>query len=97
MAELILSRPHDSFALLRRIWVKVDGHRVVGLRPGQSARISVDEGQHVVQAALDWTRSEPLALHLDAGQSASLEVSCPVRACWQTWSRPLRALDLRRT
>jgi hypothetical protein len=51
MAELFLSRPHDSFALLRRIWVKVDGHRVVGLRAGQSARINIDEGQHVVQAS----------------------------------------------
>jgi hypothetical protein len=97
MAGLLLSRPHDSGGLLRRIWVRVDGQRVAGLRPGQSARVSLDGGEHVVQAALDWIRSEPLALQLDADETASLEVSCPARAYVQTWFRPSRALDLRRT
>lgn len=96
MAELLLSRPHNSGALLRRIWVRVDGLRVAGLRPGQSARVSLDGGDHVVQATLDWIRSEPLALQLDADETTSLEVSCPTRAYLQTWSRPSRALDLRR-
>ena len=96
MAEIFLNRPHDSGAMLRQIWVKVAGQTVAGLRPGQSARISVNTGEHVVQAALDWIRSEPLALQLSAGQSTALEVSCPARAYWQTWFRPSRALDLRR-
>ncbi|MEU1646218.1 hypothetical protein ABZ422_25085 [Micromonospora zamorensis] len=97
MAELLLSRPLDAGGLLRRIWVKVDGQRVAGLRPGQSARVSLDGGEHVVHATLDWIRSEPLALHLDADETTSLEVSCPARAYLQMLFKPSRALDLRRS
>lgn len=96
MAKLFLRRPHDFGAMLRRIWVKVDGHRVAGLRPGQSAWVSLDEGQHVVQASLDWIRSAPLTLQLDADQTASLQVACPARAYRQAWYRPSRALDIYR-
>ncbi|GAB3189781.1 hypothetical protein FHX75_111487 [Micromonospora palomenae] len=96
MATLILGRPPYDSALLRRIRVTVDGRRVAGLRPGRSASLTVESGQHVVQASLDWTRSEALTVRVGDGETVALEVSCPVRAYWQTWAAPSRALDIRR-
>ncbi|MGK5440822.1 hypothetical protein ACSNN7_03190 [Micromonospora sp. URMC 105] len=96
MATLFLSRPPHDFALLRRILVTVDGRRVAGIRPGQSTSVTVPSGQYLVQASLDWTRSETLTVQVGDEETVALEVSCPVRAYWQTWIAPSRALGIRR-
>lgn len=94
-ATLLVSRPHDAGALLRRVWVTVDGRRVAALRRGQSAAVTIQTGQRAVQATLDWISSEPLTVHLTDKGAVSVEVSVPGRAYWQTWTRPSQALDIR--
>ncbi|WDZ86710.1 hypothetical protein [Micromonospora cathayae] len=95
MGILHLSRPYDAGAVLRRVWVTVDGLRVAGLRPGQSVDVPVTAGLRVVQAALDWTRSEPLSVRVDGSATVSVEASLPVDAYWRAFVTPSRALDLR--
>ena len=46
------------------------------MRNGETVKIPVGPGQHIVQVKLDWCRSEPLSLVLTPGQSCVLEAGC---------------------
>lgn len=97
MTTLHLRRPYDAGAVLRRIWVTVDERRVAGLWPGQSISLNIEGGPRIVQAAMDWIRSEPLSVQLGDAEAVALEVSFPVRAYWRTWVKPRTALKIRRS
>jgi hypothetical protein len=94
-ATIKVSRPRDAGARLRRLHVTVDGRRVVALRPGQSATVTVPAGRRTIQATMDWIASRPLTVELEEGSTAAVEASFSGRAYWQTWWNPSEALDVR--
>lgn len=68
-----LTREPDVGAIAHRMTFHVDGRPVARLRRGDTARIEVTPGLHVVQARMDWLRSPPLQVNV--GDDASTAVT----------------------
>jgi predicted amidohydrolase YtcJ len=58
---------------MRAYKVTIDGQEAGRIRNGQTETFQVAPGQHVVQLAVDWARSEPWGVMLAPGQDAYLE------------------------
>lgn len=80
MADLRVRRGADSFGVLRRMLIEVDGTVVARLRPNQEQTVTVGAGRHVLRARMDWTRSEPVEVHIGDDDEALFETSLPLRA-----------------
>ncbi len=80
MATLTIQRARDSAAIFRRMSVQVDGEVVARLRRGEKQVHKLDAGEHVVQAKMDWTASEPLRVDFVPDDDVSVEVAIPLNA-----------------
>lgn len=70
---------------LRRIEVRVDGHRGLVLAHGESGSLRVAPGRHRLEARLDWARSPEVAVELAPGARCRLVLACAARG----WRLPL--------
>ena len=74
MAFLEVTRQRDSFAVVRKLKIEVDGVLVLELPRGSTATVQVDPGQHEVVARVDWERSLPLEVTCTEDQPTKLKV-----------------------
>jgi hypothetical protein len=74
MSEVIVRR-QKAFRQdrLRNYRVYVDGTEVTKVANGMEARIPVSAGEHWVILRIDWCRSNPVKIQLQAGEVAILE------------------------
>jgi hypothetical protein len=87
-ALLVVTRDKGLRASACTIGVHIDGTLVVDLRPGEQARLFVDEGAHLVgaksttsvciteadQIQVDVTRAKPVLLRISAGSGEGLVI-----------------------
>ncbi|GAB2585371.1 hypothetical protein Aab01nite_52960 [Paractinoplanes abujensis] len=97
MTVLTFVRAPDAAALARRMTFLLDGRPVARLKRGESVRVTVPAGRHVVQARMDWLRSRPLDLTL--GEAETLSVTGALTEHSMTFTgaflRPSTALEIR--
>lgn len=96
MAGVRVRRRADSFGLLRRMVIEVDGTVAARLRPGQEETVAVGAGRHEVRARMDWTSSATVEVHVGDGDEVLLETSLPARAMIDMVVRPRSAIVLGR-
>ncbi len=94
-ATLRVQRPQDTGGMLRDLRVLVDGERLAGLKPGESADLVLSPGQHEVQGAMDWAHSPIVTVDLHDGMTAVVEVSLPFTAVFRSFFSPKRAIQAR--
>ena len=61
------------FGLIRRLWVRIDGKKVYGLKHGELATLTVTPGEHIVQVQMDWCRTTPFPVACLTGETIDLE------------------------
>jgi hypothetical protein len=91
-ASVVVSRPVSGIFAFRRLTIRVDDGVVARLFRGRSARVEVEPGHHTIQARLDWAKSPPIEVGVEAGAEVVVEVMAPWSALWRTWATPSRAL-----
>ena len=97
MPMIRLTRDSDVGAVFRRMTFYVDGVPVARLRPGQTALIDLAAGTHMVEARMDWLRSAPRRLDLEAESSVALTGALTDHSATFTsfFVHPRSAIDLR--
>lgn len=76
MGCVLVRRPDDSDGPRRKLWLAVDGRKVVGLRAGAEVLVDVPDGSHVVEARSGLARS--YAATLDVGREpVTVTISAP--------------------
>lgn len=93
--QLRLRREQDGGGSMRDIIVTMDGQEVGRLGQGKEDLVSVDAGQHVVQARMDWATSLPLDVDVAVEREAVVSVALPGSAIWRSFITPSRALTAR--
>jgi hypothetical protein len=66
----------------RRYKIVVDGSHVASLKEGETARLDVEAGRHLVQARIDWITTTPVEVTLSAAEIVRLLVR-PGGSPWQ--------------
>lgn len=74
--QIIVSRTSQYANSLRKVKILLDGELTAAIANGQTLALDVDPGPHVVEAALDWARTEPLRLEVKPGQVSRVETGC---------------------
>lgn len=74
--QLVIERPYRLLSAGRRYAIYVDGDRVGRVAAGSSFALLVGSGQREVQFRLDWARSCPILVQIDAG--ATTKVFCDI-------------------
>lgn len=82
MASITVTRDSGYADALRAYAVKINGKEVGRLEPGQSATYPVTPGNHTLQAAIDWCGSKPVAVSVQAGESAAFSLHSALRGLW---------------
>ncbi|WP_405111404.1 hypothetical protein OG559_01495 [Micromonospora sp. NBC_01405] len=96
MSTIVLSRGIDAIGAGRKFRIYINDELVAKL--GRSDRISLEvgAGKHVLRARLDWLRSAPLSVRIEADEVINVEVSAGGRAVSfvGTFLKSESALDL---
>ena len=96
MASLLLvRRPDDWGGRIRRLKVVVDGRVGAELLPNEEATIELGAGTHIVTGKIDWARSKELSVDVNEVHPATVEVSLPYSAVFESFIRPSRAVKVR--
>jgi hypothetical protein len=72
-ATLRVRRVRNSWALLRRLVVLVDGEKAGMIRPGKTATIEVAAGIHSVAVRMDWVQSPAVEATCVDGTTTDLD------------------------
>jgi hypothetical protein len=64
--------PRGKRDRLRAYSILVDGEKAGWVRPGQTVEVPLAQGAHSVRIAIDWARSPPVEVEIDAGEVVDL-------------------------
>ena len=73
MAGIAVRRARDYFGAARSLRILIDEQAIGSVRYGGRTCIALPPGSYSVRVAMDWCRSEPVAVDLRAGEVAELE------------------------
>ncbi len=76
MGTLKVRRVHQPINMLRDFKIVVDSNPVGGVANGEVAEFPLAPGSHEVTAKIDWCRSPPVTVSVEAGRTVELEVGC---------------------
>jgi len=88
-------RARDTVGIFRKIEIIQDGERVAKLARDSETTVPVIEGEHIVQARMDWASSEPLTVTAQSDRETSVEVSFSFTSFFKHLTKPERAISLR--
>lgn len=74
---LQIGRETRLLGLVRNCGVLLDGVKVGEVGAGKTLQISVDAGEHTVQARLSWVVSAPISVTIRTGQTTSIGFALP--------------------
>lgn len=76
-ATLIVTRPVGWSAMLRKLWIEVDGARIGGLMPEETLKVEILSGQHTIRSKMDWCTSKRLTFNVRPGDCVKVEAGVP--------------------
>ncbi len=75
MSQIEITRSSEYANRLRTIKLFIDNREVGAIANGKTLTFDVPEGNHLVQAKIDWGRSNVLAVELAAGETCSIRLT----------------------
>jgi len=76
MATIKIKRSSEYTNKMRSIKILVDGKEIGTIADGETEEFTTSEGQHTIQAKIDWCGSPELLISLNPNDTKILEVSC---------------------
>jgi hypothetical protein len=76
--------PRDWTERFRSYRILLDGARVGSIKRGQTVLLKTEAGQHTLQVAIDWGRSQPVEVSLGPGEELRMR-------CWSN-AKPMTGL-----
>lgn len=86
---IVLNRPKEWIAILRKYRIVVDGDPIARLGRGQTAIVPTPPGRHTIEARTDWLSSHALEVNLVEGQHLVIECRADSNPL-AVWSYTLR-------
>lgn len=74
MAKLIIERTSQYANKLRSIHIYLNKQKITALKDGEAKEIVVEKGIHEIFAKIDWCKTKPLTLNLNADEVKRLQL-----------------------
>jgi hypothetical protein len=83
---IIVYRARDFFAVARRLKVLIDEEEAGSIPYGEQFEFDVRPGVYTIRVAMDWSKSEPYEVRVDAGDVVELDAGLRWRGPLWWWS-----------
>lgn len=76
MAKIIIKRSNEYVNKMRAIKILVDGEEIGSVADGEIKEFTTPEGEHKIEAKIDWCGSPEMLINLKTNDTKILELSC---------------------